>query len=164
MALVSQTVYGTATITCTLTSLGSATWRQSAEVDNSTNKYVEVLVGGQVQAGALSADGTLEVYAYGTWDGASYTGGVGSTDQAITWGTTGATSVYGYLQLPLLRVASIASTDDNEIIHWGPTTVSPCFGGVMPTKWGLVFRNNTNTALGTTASAITYQGIKFEVA
>lgn len=164
MAIISQTVYGTATITCTLTSLGSASWRQSAEVDNSTNKYIDAMVGGQVQAGALSADGTMDVYAYGTWDGTSYTGGVGNTDQAITWGTTGSTSVYGYQNLPLIKSVAIASTDDNEVINWGPYAVAPCFGGVMPTKWGIVIKNNTNTAFGTTTSSIVYQGIKFESA
>jgi hypothetical protein len=155
-----------ASITCTLTSLASAGWRQSAEVSNTTNKYIDALVAGSIQAGSVTADGTIEVYAYGSIDGTVYSGGLGTTDQGITWGTTGSTSVHGYNQLKLLQVLDVDDTDDNEDIEFGPVSVASVFGGVLPEKWGVIVKNNTGASLHATGTnnAIKYQGIKFDSA
>jgi hypothetical protein len=152
-----------ATITCTLTSLANAGWRQTAEVDNSTNQFIEVFVTGSIQIGAVSGDGAIIIYAYGSVDGTTYSGGVGTTDQTITWGTTGSTSYYGYRQLFPVGYISISSNDDNKDIKWGPFSLSQAFSGVVPKKWGLVFYNTTGLALHATGTnnAVKYLGVKY---
>lgn len=159
--------YGSATsITCTLTSLASDGWRQSAEVSNTSNKYVDALVSGSIQIGSPTADGTIEIFAYGSVDGTIYSGGLGTTDQGITWGTTGSTSVHGYAQLKLLEVLDIDDTDDSEDVEWGPVSVAAAFGGILPEKWGIVVHNVTGASLHATGTnnAQKYQGVKFDTA
>lgn len=153
-------------ITITLTSLADGSWRQSAEVDNGTNKYVDALVGLSVQVGAVAAEGIIDVYAYGSWDnGTSYTGGVGNTDQAITWGTTGNTSVLGYRQLALLSSIVVDGTDDNNDIYAGPWSIAAAFNGIMPENWGIVIQNNTGAALNATGTNndLSYTGIENDI-
>lgn len=161
------TKYATATsITCTLTSLASAGWRQSNQVDNTSNEYIDALVSGSIQIGAPSADGTIEVYAYASLDGSIYSGGLGSSDAGITWGTTGSTSVHGYAQLKLLEILDVDDTDDSEDVEWGPVSVAAAFGGVLPPYWGVVFKNNTGASLNATGTnnALKYVGITLESA
>lgn len=156
-----------ASVTITLTSLASAGWRSSAVVDNTTDKYLDALVGGKIQVGAVSADGTLEIYAYGTYDGTEYNGGLDGTDTAITWGTTpSASSVEGFNNLELLGVIAVDTTDDNKDIRWGPFSVAEAFGGLLPSKWGVVVKNNTGLALHATGTNNECQfiGIKEDIA
>lgn len=153
------------TVTITLTSLGDGAWRQSAVVDNDvTNKFLDALVGGSIQVGAVTADGTIDVYAYGSYDDTNFSGGVGSTDQAITWGTTGSTSVEGFRQLMLLGQIVVDTTDDNNDILFGPFSVAEVFGGLLPTKWGIVIENNTGVALNATGTnnEVQFTGLKLD--
>ena len=72
-----------ASVTITLTSLGDGSWRQSASVDNGTNKYIDAHVGGSIQVGSAAA-GTIDIYAYATYDGSTFTGGASGSDAAYT--------------------------------------------------------------------------------
>lgn len=138
--------YGTAaTITLTATSLAAGAYRQSTAVDNETNLYLNAQVGGIIQVGALSADGTFEFFAYGSHDGTNYSAGLTGSDGTITWGTTGSTGVDGYLNLKPLGSVAIDTTDDNKDVVWGPFDVAGALGLlVLPRKWGIVYLNNTN--------------------
>ena len=155
-----------ASVTITLTSLADGGYRESTAVDNTTNKYLDALVGGKVQIGAPSADGTIEFYAYGTYDGTEYTAGLTGSDGTITWGTTGSTGLDGANNLPLLGVISVDATDDNDDARWGPFSVAAAFGGVLPSKWGIVVRNRTGASLHATGTNNECQviGIKYDVA
>jgi hypothetical protein len=148
-----------ASITITLTSLGAAAYRESTAVDNGTNLYLDAFVGGITQIGTLSADGQLEIYAYGSWNGTSYTGGVTGADAAITWGTTG--GVDSYNDLIALGVASCDTSDDNDDVEWGPFSIAAAFGGRLPPKWGIVVKNSTNATLHATGTnnAVAYRGV-----
>ena len=155
-----------AAITCTLTSLADGGYRESAGVNNTTNRYMDALVGGSIQVGAVTADGTISVFAYGSADaGGIYSGGLAGTDETITWGTTPASSsVEGFNQLKLLGVISVDTTDDNNDIEFAGFSVAAAFGGVMPEKWGIVVLNETGVALNATGTnnEIHYQGITYE--
>ena len=140
-----------ASVTITVTSLADGGYRESTAVDNGTNKYIDALVGGKIQIGAPSADGTIEFYAYGTYDGTEYTAGLSGSDGTVTWGTTGSTGLDGANNLPLLGVISVDATDDNDDARWGPFSVAAAFGGVLPSKWGIVIRNRTGASLHATA-------------
>lgn len=166
MATVTTNYTAAASLTLTVTSLADGGYRESTAVDNSTNKYVDALVGGKIQIGAPGADGTIAIYAYGSYDGTEYTAGVTGTDGTITWGTTGSTGLDGFNNLPLLGVVSVDATDDNDDCRWGPFSVAQAFGGVLPTKWGVVVKNSTGASLHATGTnnECQFQGIKFDVA
>jgi hypothetical protein len=169
MATASSNYASAASVTITLTSLGIDGWRESAGIDNGTNLYLDAVVSGSIQVGAVGADGTIEVYAYGSIDGGTiYDGGLVGTNETITWGTTPSTSsVKGFNQLHLLTVIDVDATDDNNDIEFVcKTSVAQAFGGVMPEDWGIVIRNNTDTALHATGTnnAIKYGGYKIDVA
>lgn len=157
--------YGANTaITITLTSLGSAGYRESTAIDNTTNLFLDAFVGGITQVGAVAADGQLEIYAYASWDGTSYTAGVTGADATITWGTTG--GVDGYNDLIPLGTAAVDTTDDNDDVEWGPFSIASAFGGRLPPKWGIVVKNSTGTALHATGTnnLVRYRGVYLTVA
>jgi hypothetical protein len=148
-----------ASMTITLTSLGSAAYRESTAVDNTTNLYLDAFVGGRVQIGAVTADGQIEFYAYGSWDGTLYTAGLTGSDAAITWGTTGGVDSYNDL-VPLGSVA-VDTTDDNDDVKFGPFSVAAAFGGRLPPKWGVVVKNSTGIAFHATGTnnEMKYRGV-----
>jgi hypothetical protein len=155
------TNYGSsAAITLTLTSLGNGSWRQSTVVDNSTNKYLDALAGGSVQVGTSpTANSAIEIYAYGERDDAgNYTSGASGSDGSYT--ADGEED-----ELKLLEVITVDGTSDQDY-EWGPVSVAQAFGGILPRKWGLVFKNGTGAAFNGTGSnnETKYQGIKFDVA
>lgn len=159
--------YGTSTaITCSLAGLTALTgWQSSVAVDNQTNLFMDALVGGSIQVGSgISADGTLEVYLYGSWDGTEYSGGLAGTDTTISWGLDA--SVNGASMLSLIAVLNVDATDDDVDIKIPPRSVASAFGGVMPRKWGVVIHNNTNANLHATGTnnSIEYTGIKYDSA
>lgn len=153
--------YSAATaITLTQTSLGSAGYRETTAIDNSSNLYLDALVGGSTQIGAVGAGNwTIEIYAYASWDATLYTAGIAGSDATITWGTS--SSVNGFNDLVPLGVANVEGTDDNDDRPWGPFSVAAAFGGRLPTKWGLVIKNNTGTAFHATGTnnTVKYMGI-----
>lgn len=167
MATLTTNYAAAASITVTLTSLADSGYRESTAIDNTSNKYVDALVGGIIQIGAPTADGNFSVYAYGSYDGTEYTQAMSGSDAGITWGTTPANSgVDGYLNLPLLGVVAVDATDDSKDIRWGPFRVASAFGGVLPSKWGLVFRNQTGASFHATGTnnECQYIGVKFDIA
>lgn len=166
MATINLSYASSTAITITLTSLGDGGYRESTAVDNTTNLYMDALVGGSIAMNAtISADGSFTVYAYGSWDGGTnYTGGLAGTDETITWGTTPSTSsVEGYKNLMVLGVVNVDTTDDGNDIEFGPFGVAQAFGGVLPPKWGIVILNNTGAAFDATGTnnAVKYSGIEY---
>lgn len=166
MATASANYAAAATVTITPTSLADGGYRESTVVDNTTNKYLDAFVGGKIQIGAVAADGTIAIYAYGTYDGTEYTAGLTGSDGTVTWGTTGTTGVVGYLNLPLLGVVSVGTTDDNDDVRWGPFSVASAFGACLPSKWGIVIKNSTGTALHATGTnnEAQFVGVKYDIA
>jgi hypothetical protein len=145
--------YTTETMTITPASVASGGYRSSAAFDNSAagKLYIDCLVGGAVVIGAVAADGTINIYAYGSYDGTNYTAGLDGADGTVTWGTTPATTgVDGFNDLIFLGVISVDTTDDNDLVEFGPFSIAEAFGGTVPQKWGIVYLNNTGTAFNAT--------------
>lgn len=145
MAVTYSGASGTA-ITFTLANLGNGSWRQSTAVNNTSNLYDDALVGGSVQTGTSpTAGGTIDIYAYGQYDGSTeFTAGASGTDGAYT--ADGEESQFK-------RVATITVDGDSNIDYeWGPVSIAAVFGGVLPQRWGLVAENNTGVALNSTGT------------
>ena len=148
-----------AAITITLTSLADGAWRQSAALDNTSNKYLDAMVDGSVQVGTSpTADEYLFIYAYGSADGTNYTGGASGSDAAYT-----ADGEEG-----LFKVAEVIQVDGttDQDYRFGPFSIAALFGGFMPIKWGLLFRNETGVALNATGTnnEVNFRGLKVATA
>lgn len=146
--------------------LGDGSWCGSALVDNQTNEFIDAQWGGSLQAGTLGADGQIDLYLVGSWDGTDFTAGCDAGDAAITWGTTGKTHVHGEFDLIPVWSARTDSTDDDNDIYFGPFGVAEFFGGKMPREWGIIIENNTGASLHATGTNnhLEYTGIKENVA
>lgn len=150
--------YGTAdqSVTITLASLADGGYRQSAELDNTSDLFSDVLVGGKVTTGTSpTANKQIVVYAYGTVDGGTiHSGGASGSDAAYTAANNEEKN------LLLLGVVATHSGNDNTY-EFGPFSIAAAFGGSVPAKWGLVILNDTGAALNSTGSNhdINYQGI-----
>lgn len=154
-----QQAYGSAaqTLTCTIASLTNTSARASTAVDNSSGLYLDVLVQVKVKTGGSIASPTnsayINVYAYATVDpsGPTYPEGVTGTDGSVTIGSPSNLKLIGVLATPATNTAFVSE----------PFSVAAAFGGVMPTKWGIVIENQTGGTLDSTEGnhAKLYQGV-----
>jgi len=150
----SKIAYGGAADLAITTTIGNGVgiWSSSAIFDNSAAANIDVVVGGSIQVGAVTLDGTIDIYVAGSWDGTEFTSGVDMGDSDITWGTTGSTHINGEFNLALLASISVNSADDNKDIVFGGFSIAQAFGGTMPKKFAIVIENNTDIALHATGT------------
>lgn len=147
-----KVAYGTASdATITLASLASDTnllaGRESTEIDNSSTLALDYLVSGKVTAGASpTASRSIEVWAVGSWDGATWPDVFDGTnsDETITSADIKASICR------LLAAMATANTPDRTY-HFGPVSVAAAFGGVVPKKFVIFVVHNTGVALNATA-------------
>ena len=155
--------YGAAaTLTMTLASLASdvnlVAGRASTNVNNGAAgaDAIDALVGGKVTTGTSpTVDRQIEVWAYGTYDGTSYSGGATGTDANLTPQAKG-----------LMRLLTVIPTDatSNKTYTWGPVSLAQAFGGMLPERWGIYIVHNTGVALNATGSnhEVRYTPVKIE--
>lgn len=143
---------------------GDGVWCSSAIVDNAVSELnIDVLIGGSFQVGTVTADGTIDLYVAGSWDGVEFTAGCDMGDVDITWGTTGNSHVNGEFDLFHLGSISVDSTDDDNDIVFGPFSIAQAFGGTMPREFAIIIENNTGVALHATGTNnhLEYTGITY---
>lgn len=140
------------TITVTLTSLGSGAARQSAAVDNTSNRYLDAEVRVTTKGASAANVTTLDVYAYGAAESTTpvYTDGASGSDAAFTAAN----------RLNAVQVGQVVMNGTTAVTA-GPWSLAQAFGGNVPQKWGLIFVNNSGDALSATAGdhVVVYQGI-----
>ena len=157
MATINQ-LYGTTnqSITCTITSLGSGSARESTAVVNTANLFMDVKLQVKVKTNAAgtSATGAVNIFAYGTADdGTTYSGGATGTDAAYTANKD-----------QLIFLGSIPAVA-NATTYVGLFSLARVFGyGGIPAKWGIVVDNQSGAALDASVGAAVYQGISATVA
>lgn len=162
--------YGTNTaITMDLANLGSSTTfvagRESSQVDNTTNKYMDCLVSGFVSVGTTpTANTTINIFVWGADTS------LATTPLDVLDGTDSAETLTNIGILNALRFGSSvsvpAATSDVQYIVL-PFSVASLFGGVMPKFWGLYVSHNTGVNLRNTAvntNSFEFVGIKYDVA
>lgn len=167
-----KTKYGSTnqTITITLNSLASSqtAGRQSTEVDNTSDLFLDALVTVKLTfptAGSLANDKTVYVYAWGVVDtsgptrpgeiaSASANSTIGATDAAYTINANGTPlSLIGMINTPTLNTSS------NGVIVSNPMSVAAAFGGNLPPKWGIVIVNFCGVTLHSSGNSAWYQGV-----
>jgi hypothetical protein len=156
-------------ITMDLSALGSsATFvagRESSQVDNTTNKYVDVLVSGSVSVGTTpTANTSILVYVYGADTSLATTAidVLDGTDSAETLTNVG---ILNALRLGAAINVPAATTDVQYFVL--PFSVAALFGGVVPKFWGLFVAHNTAVNLRSNAintNSFEYVGIKYDIA
>jgi hypothetical protein len=153
-----KTAYGSSgqALTITLINLAdSATvGRESTAVDNSSDKYLDVLISAKfgLTTGTVSDPKAVMVYAYASVDGGSeWPDAVTGSDAGITIETPTALKVLG----------AVYFSAQSQTHKGGPWSLAALYGGRMPERWGVVVVNDSGIALSNTAGnqAIEWQGV-----
>jgi len=154
-----KTAYGTSTaLTISLASLASSldAGRESTAVDNTSNLFIDAMVQVKIalQAGTPAVDKAVYVYAYGSEDGTTYTDNATGTDANITLRNPPVAKLIGIIPCPDLGGLTYESN---------PMSVAKAFDWILPRKWGVIVRNNTNVTFSVTAGdhAVKYTGQYF---
>lgn len=156
------------TITMDLASLATSSTfvagRESTQIDNTSNKYIDCLVSGFVSVGTTpTANTTIAIYVWGADTSLATTplDVLDGTDSAETLTNTG---ILNALRLGA-SVAVPAATSDVQYIVL-PFSVATLFGGVMPKYWGLFVSHNTGVNLRSTNNTdqFDFVGIKYDAA
>lgn len=159
-------------ITITLASLATSSTlvagRESTVVDNTSNKYIDALVHGQITTGTIPTTAkTIAVYLYVPLKFAS---------SSFTYPTAGTTALTGSDAAATfdaeqrsggLIFAGAASTNaTSDRAYSFAFNVAALNGGIMPVKWGLWVVHDTGVNLNSTAGNhwFHYTGIKFDSA
>jgi hypothetical protein len=135
------------TDTITLASLASdanlVAGRAGSSVNHDSDE-VDSLVGGKVTTGTSpTANRQIEVWAYGSYDGTSFSGGATGSDANLT--------PQEKSLLRLLTVIPTSATSD-QAYTWGPFSMAQAFGGALPEKTGVYVVHNTGVALNATGA------------
>lgn len=160
------------TITMNLANIAtSSTWiagRQSTEIDNTTNKYVDCLVEGSVSVGTTpTANTVINVFVWGADTAPSTTAidVITGTDSTLSPGITNTGVLYSMFRLGAAINVLVNTSDIAYPI--APFSIAQLFGGVMPKYWGLFVSHNTGVNLRNTSvntNSFSYVGIKYDVA
>lgn len=136
-----------------LASSATAGW-QSAVIDNSTDLFEDALV--QVTLAhsnvAPGSDKCSYVFAYGS---------VNATYPYPVSGTEGAITVATILSNPMTfrQIGIVPYNVQNATVGSQPMSVAGAFGGVMPTKWGLVVMNYSGAAYQASGNVVEWRGV-----
>jgi hypothetical protein len=139
--------------------------RESNEIDNTTNKYVDALVQGKVTVGTTpTANTTIAIYVWGADTSLATTpiDVLDGTDSAETLTNTGVLNS----ALRLGTTITVLATTSDVGYNFAPFSVASRFGGVMPKYWGLFLTHNTGVNLNSTGGnhVFSFNGIKYDVA
>lgn len=167
MAILTQTTTSATSLTFDISSLaGSATFvagRESNEVDNTSNNYMDYLVNVDGINGHASTAPTvgqaIRLYAWGA-DTSLGTTPIDVLDGTDSAETLGHVSVRNSLRLA--GIASVTVATANLKYYIQPFTIASMFGGVCPDFWGLFLAHNHTGALAASQSGLfSYQGIQY---
>ncbi len=141
-------------LTVTLNSLTSGSARQSNVLDNSSNLYLDILVGGgfKTASGSLGNNPVVNVWASGFTDGTNYGGSYGSNtlgggDAAFTMPTNTGN---------LVLVAAVPINSSASAEYMEPRSLASAFGGTLPQKVVIVVQNSTGLAFDSSAGGTLY--------
>jgi len=128
----------------------------AAEIDNTTNLYVDVWIVGQFVWSTGTATGFMEIYGLGSSDGTIYSGCTNYSGTAAAYTLTAAGSPN--MGVPILCAPEAASATKRVGFM-----LSSLFGGKVPPFWTLVVVNNSGgAALASSGSTVVGRGITYQ--
>ena len=135
--------YGTiASVAITLTSLAAKAGRESAVINNTTNKATDAMLQAVFYTGTPSSDSCVYVYFGGSMDGVHYETPL-----------TGADAACNVPSNSTLRGPWVIPTPSNNFSTYSATTfVCNFFGGTLPPKWSFLVNNEMNVSMADTAN------------
>lgn len=169
MATVTPNYSSNTTITMDLANLATSSTfiagRESSEIDNTSNKYMDAIVRGSVSVGTTpTANTVIAIYVWGanTSLGTTAIDVLDGTDSAESLTNTGVLNT-----LKLGAAVGVIATTSDIAYPVLPFSVARLFGGVLPKFWGLYVAHSTganmrNTAVNT--NSFEYVGVKYDVA
>lgn len=170
MATVNIAYSSNTTITMDLSALGSSSTfvagRESTQVDNTSNLYVDAIVSGRFIVGTTpTLPCQLNVYVWGADTSLATTAidVLDGTDSAET--LTNTTVLTNALKLG--ASCPILVNTSNTTYDIAPFSVAQLFGGIMPKFWGLYVSHNQTAALKTDAgntNSFRFNGVTYTVA
>jgi len=136
---------------------------ESAVIDNTSNKYVDVIVGGKWRCGTTPTINTqVLIYVFSVLnDTPDYPDVMDGTSSAETLTSVGVGR--GFLKLAAVIDVDSTTSDRDYFVTF---SVAQLFGGVMPAKWGLFITHNTGVNSNSTSGnhVWKYTGITYTVA
>lgn len=152
-------------------SLAADSWATLPIVDNTSNLYIDMLVGGQIDldttTGTITAGESFDIYVSAPYLQGTTTTITGGIDTAFDQNNASLTEDTEFNPLNLIFLTSVsveATTPDvSQGYNWGPLSIAQAFGGIMPQKFVLVGHNNTGatTTSATSTTAINTVGITY---
>lgn len=153
--------FATIAVTAWTTTLAAGEYASSAIVDNTSNLYVDALVGGSVETGASHTAGdTFDLYVYANYDTGTSTDLTGGIDALFAGADQEETEGTDFIVENLIHLATVVADGANNGYHFGPFSIAAAFGGTLPPKWGIVGHNNGTGALGS-AGTLGYVGVEY---
>ena len=150
MAVTNITYSADTALAITLTApLTTGLWRSSANFDNSSTLYMDVLVGGMI--GSLGtnwvAGDSVDIYAMANYSDTTTDVG-GARDAAYALGDGDQTDQTDFIANnigPLLFSIFPHDTETTNMdYHWGPVSIAAAFGGTMPKDFHILIHNNAS--------------------
>lgn len=170
MAVTNITYSSDTAITFDISSLATSSTfvagRESSQIDNTTNKYVDAIVTCDGITGHASTAPTVGQY-IGLWlwgsDVSLATTPIDTLDGTDSAETLGHVSVLNSLKFVAAPTVTVATA--GLVYYIQPFSVAQFFGGVMPKFWGLYLAHNHTGALAAAQSGIwSYSGITYTTA
>lgn len=140
-----------ASVTCTLASLASDTnllaGRESNEVSNTSNLYLDYILAGKVTTGTSpTASRNIEVWVIPLAEDSTYPDVFDGTDSNETATTRDMLASYG------VCVANMLTTNTSDRTYWfSGVSVRRALGGTLPKKFVVFVVHNTGVNLNSTA-------------
>jgi hypothetical protein len=141
-------------LTITLNSLSNNSARQSAVLDNTSNLYTDILIGGgfKTASGSLGSNPVVNVWAAAITDGTNYGGSNGSN----TLGGGDAAFAMPSNTGNLVLLASVPINASAATEYMEPRSLAAAFGGTTPPKVVIIVQNSTGLALDSSAGGTIY--------
>jgi hypothetical protein len=148
MAVVNITYSSDTALTWTDNTLAADAWSNSANFDNSSTLYVDVLVGGfcGLDSTTAVAGETINIYAMANYsDTATDIGGARDAAYGFDGLQVPDTDFIVANAGPLLAVIGLHATETTDMnYHWGPVSIAAAFGGTCPKDFNILIHNNTS--------------------
>jgi len=135
---------------------------ESGEIDNSSNKYLDILVSGKITVAAASLSaGEIRIWAVPRLDDSTWPGGFDGTESTET---TPLDDANGTEAGAVLLKAIATDTINSQVYYFNQVSVAAAFGGICPEKFVLFVTQSTGQDLAASGNQITTKGVYQNVA